>query len=68
MRKGITLQVSVKIEGDRPPAEDFEAVATASMRRVIAAGAKQDHAGLSFAVTAIAVDDGTAADEGLQHA
>jgi hypothetical protein len=55
MRKAIRLQVTLWIEGEDEPADDFFAATSRAVRDVIAAGSRE-HPELHFAVKYIAED------------
>ncbi len=58
MRKAIRLQVTLWIEGEDEPADDFFATTSRAVRDVIASGSRQ-HPELHFAVKHIAEDSGS---------
>lgn len=68
MHKRITLQVWVKVEGDRPAPEDFEALATAAVRRILTEGTSHDRSGLNFEILKTFADDDPPDDPDESHA
>ncbi len=57
MHKGAVVAVTLLIEGEDAPADDFAARATAAARAVVAAGIAAHATPLAVTVTGVAVDD-----------
>lgn len=57
MHKGAVVTVTLLIEGEDAPADDFAARATAMARAIVAAGIAAHATPLAVTVTGVAVDD-----------
>ncbi|MCA1554224.1 MAG: hypothetical protein LC737_07590, partial [Chloroflexi bacterium] len=61
MRKAITLNVRLYIEGDAPPAEDFEQLTTKAVKDLIAQGQKKSK--LKFTIREVKEIEGDDSDD-----